>query len=69
MNGAEYGFLLLTSQLGNPDRKPLTVAQFRELFMRSEQLERKEGTRNVTTADLVSMGYGMQMAEHIAELL
>ena len=34
MTGAEYGFLLLTSQLGNPDRKPLTVAQFRELFLK-----------------------------------
>ena len=69
MTGAEYSFLLLTSQLGNPDRKPLTVAQFRELFLRSEQLERKEETRNVTAADLVSMGYGPQMAEHIVELL
>ena len=69
MTGAEYGFLLLTSKLGNPDRKPLTVAQFRELFARSEQLERKEETRNVTAEDLVSMGYGPQMAAHIVELL
>ncbi|MBR5023372.1 MAG: DNA-protecting protein DprA [Oscillospiraceae bacterium] len=69
MTGAEYGFLLLTSKLGNPDRKPLTVAQFRELFVRSEQLERKEGTRNVTAEDLVPMGYGPQMAAHIVELL
>ena len=69
MTGAEYGFLLLTSQLGNPDRKPLTVAQFRELFLRAERLERKEEIRNVTAADLVSMGYGPQMAEHIVELL
>lgn len=69
MTGAEYGFLLLTSQLGNPDRKPLTVAQFRELFLRSERLERTEETRNVTAADLVTMGYGPQMAEHIVELL
>lgn len=69
MTGAEYGFLLLTSKLGNPDRKPLTVAQFRELFARSEQLERKEEARNVTVADLVSIGYGQQMAAHIVELL
>lgn len=69
MTGAEYGFLLLTSKLGNPDRKPLTVAQFRELFSRSEQLERKDESRNVTAADLVSMGYGLQMAGHIVELL
>ena len=69
MTGAEYGFLLLTSQLGNPDRKPLTVARLRELFARAEQLERKDGSRNVTAADLIAMGYGPQMAEHIAELL
>lgn len=69
MTGAEYGFLLLTSKLGNPDRKPLTVAQFRELFWRAEQLQREDGSRNVTTADLVSMGYGRQTAEHIVELL
>ena len=69
MTGAEYGFLLLTSKLGNPDRKPLTVAQFRELFLRSEQMERKDETRNVTASDLLAMGYGPQMAEHIVELL
>lgn len=69
MTGAEYGFLLLTSKLGNPDRKPLTVAQFRELFARSEQLERKEENRNVTAADLIAIGYGQQMAAHIVELL
>ena len=69
MTGAEYGFLLLTSKLGNPERKPLTVAQFRELFARSEQMERKEETRNVTAEDLVAIGYGPQMAAHIVELL
>ena len=69
MTGAEYGFLLLTSKLGNPERKPLTVAQLRELFARSEQLERKEESRSVAVSDLVSMGYGSQMAAHIVELL
>ncbi len=69
MTGGEYGFLLLTSKLGNPDRKPLTVAQLRELFARAEALQREEESRNVTAADLVSIGYGPQMAEHIAELL
>ncbi len=69
MTGAECGFLLLTSKLGNPDRKPLTVAQLRELFARSQQMERKEESRSVTESDLVSMGYGHQMAAHIVELL
>jgi len=69
MTGAEYGFLLLTSKLGNPERKPLTVAQFRELFTRSEHMERKEASRSVAVSDLVSMGYGHQAAAHILELL
>lgn len=69
MTGAEYGFLLLTSKLGNPDRKPLTAAQLRELFLRSEQLQRVEEFRNVTVADLVSIGYGPQVAAHIVKLL
>jgi len=69
MTGAEYGFLLLTSKLGNPDRKPLTVAQLRGLFNRSELLERREESGQVTQSDLMSIGYGAQMATHIVELL
>ena len=69
MTGAEYGFLLLTSKLGNPDRKPLTVARLRELFARSELLERKDGSGQVTQSDLISIGYGPEMATHIVELL
>ena len=34
MTGPEQGFLLLTSSLGDPHRKPLTVPQFRELAKR-----------------------------------
>ena len=68
-NAAEYGFLLLTSKLGNPERKPLTVAQFRELFIRSEQMKRKEFSRDVDVHDLVAIGYGYKMAGRIVELL
>ena len=69
MTGAEQGFLLLTSKLGNPDRKPLTVAQLRELFLRSQQMQREDGSRNLEAADLVALGYGPQMAAYIVELL
>ena len=69
MTGAEYGFLLLTSKLGNPDRKPLTVAQLRTLFARSEALERQEENRRVEVPDLMAMGYGQAEAAHIVELL
>ena len=69
MTGAEYGFLLLASKLGNPDRKPLTVAQLRTLFARSEALERQEENRRVEVPDLMAMGYGQTEAVRIVELL
>ena len=66
---AEYGFLLLTSSLGNPDRKPLTVAQFRELMNRAGQIHGFETDRDATVQDFVSMGYSVSFAEHIFSLL
>ena len=41
MNNKERGFLLLTGHLGNPERKPLTVAQFRNLANRVAQMDRR----------------------------
>ncbi len=69
LNPAEYGFLLLTSKLGNPERKPLTVAQLRELFLRSEQMKRRDISRAVDVYDFVSIGYSPKAAAHIVELL
>lgn len=66
---AEYGFLLLTSNLGNPDRKPLTVAQFRELINRTGQNRVFDADRNMTVQDFISMGYSVGFAEHIFSLL
>ena len=40
MTGAERGFLLLTSHLGTPLRRPLTVAQFRVLTERMQAVSR-----------------------------
>lgn len=65
----EYGFLLLTSHLGNPERKPLTVAQTRELFMRSENMKQKDISRDVDICDFVSIGYSPKFARHIIDLL
>ncbi len=69
LRGGEYAFLLLTSSLGSPERKTLTVAQLRELFRRAEHLERKELHRDLVASDLVSAGYSLQMAQHIVDLL
>ena len=65
----EYGFLLLTSNLGDPGRKPLTVAQMRELFHRSEQMKKSDISRDVDVYDFVSIGYSPKAAQRIINLL
>ena len=69
LTGGEYGFLLLTSNLGNPDRKPLTVAQLRELFARSDRMKRREISRDVDVYDFVTIGYSPKFAQHVVDLL
>lgn len=66
---AEYGFLLLTSNLGDPGRKPLTVSQFRELMGRWNQIRSRDLDREVEAGDFVSVGYSPRFAEHIVQLL
>ena len=56
MNPRERGFLLLTSHLGNPERKPLTVAQFRNLAQRMAGASAPAQDRELTARDLVAMG-------------
>ncbi len=68
MNAREQGFLLLTGFLGDPHRKPLTVAQFRTLSARVRDLE-IDKDRALTAADLVGIGYDRAFAEHILLLL
>ena len=69
MTGPEQGFLLLTSTLGDPDRKPLTVAQFRTLAKRVQAAEREVSARDLTAEDLLGLGYDASMAERIFSLL
>lgn len=69
MTGPEQGFLLLTSNLGDPCRKPLTVAQFRELAKRVQAGNREKESRDLTPSDLTALGYHPSMAEHIFSLL
>lgn len=69
MNAREEGFLLLSSTLGNPERKILTTAQLRTLAMRMAAMERPITDRELTAADLVAIGYGLEMAERILGLL
>ena len=69
MTGAERGFLLLSSCLGDPSRKPLTTAQMRVLAERSWQLEVNDPDRDLAADDLTKLGYGKDMAQRIVALL
>ena len=69
MNSREKGFLLLTSHLGDPSRKVLTVAQLRNLAVRAKDLDITDPNRNMQTTDLVRVGYAPDMAQRILQLL
>ena len=69
MTGAERGFLLLCCHLGNPERKPLTVAQFRKLARRVRSGEKAPDDRELEASDLTGLGYGAEEAQRILELL
>lgn len=69
MTAREAGFLLLTSNLGNPDRQVLTTAQLRTLGQRMQTMPRPAEDRELTAADLVALGYSQTMAHRILALL
>ena len=69
MNARERGFLLLTSHLGDPERKPLTTAQVRVLAERVRGMEAPSEERELEARDLAALGYGPEMAERILTLL
>lgn len=69
MNGKERGFLLLTSQLGDPERKVLSPAQLRSLAARVRSMERPGEDRELVLADLTALGYREDMARRILCLL
>ena len=69
MNAREEGFLLLSSTLGNPQRKILTTTQLRTLAQRIAAMERVQADRELMAEDLCAMGYNGEMAERILNLL
>lgn len=69
MTAREEGFLLLGSSLGNPERKFLTTSHLRTLAVRVAASERCTQDRDLTSADLIALGYGPEMANHILSLL
>ena len=69
MTGPERGFLLLSSHLGNPERKPLTTAQLRTLADRMHHAPRLPEERELMASDLTVLGYRSDMALRILALL
>ena len=53
MNAREEGFLLLSSTLGDPNRRPLTTAQLRSLGVRMAAMPRPTQDRDLAAADLI----------------
>ena len=68
MTGAEKGFLLLCCHLGNPERRPLTAAQFRKLARRVRDAEKAPGDRDLELSDLTRLGYSAEEGRRILEL-
>lgn len=69
MTALEMGFLLLTSSLGNPERKPLTIPQFRELTRRMRQVEKPLRSGELQEKDLLKIGVDLPIAQRILDLL
>lgn len=65
----ERGFLLLSSHLGDPERKVLTPAQLRMLARRVRLMDPPEADRELSERDLLELGYGRPMAGRILALL
>ena len=69
MNAREEGFLLLTCSLGDPERKPLTIPQFRELTRRMHQAEKPLQDGELVQKDLIKIGCDPTFANRILHLL
>lgn len=69
MRAIEQGFLLLTSHLGNPDRKVLTTAQLRMLAGRMAAMAPSTEDRELSEKDLLALGYDREMSRRIVRLL
>ena len=69
MRGAERGFLLLTSHLGDPRREVLTAPQLRTLAKRVRDSVFSDEDRPLRPSDLTALGYSREMAGRIVSLL
>ena len=69
MTPREKGFLLLTSHLGDPDRRVLTTAQLRILADRVQNAPAAGEDRDANEKDIMALGYNREMSRRIVSLL
>lgn len=69
MNGRERGFLLLTSHLGDPERKVLTGPQLRVLAQAVAGVKMDKRSGDVGEQELMDLGFNRQSAQKILQLL
>ena len=69
MNGREKGFLLLTSHMGDPMRKVLTVAQFRVLAQAVAGSDIPKSHGDVGEEELMALGFNRPSSQRILHLL
>lgn len=69
MNPRERGFLLLTSHLGDPNRRVLSASQLRTLAERVRTMEPGGQDRDLEEKDLLALGFGRETAGRILALL
>ena len=69
MNPREAGFLLLSSRLGDPRRRPLTVQQLGQLGRCVACGQRPAPDRELRAEDLLELGCSGELAERVLSLL
>lgn len=69
MTAAESGFLLLTSHLGDPNRKVLTPQQMRELTKAVSNFRDFQMDKELTSRDLATLGLPLGLCEQVTQLL
>lgn len=69
MTEKEQGFLLLNSSLGDPERHPLTRAQFRLLTQRARQMALPSDAGELELHHLLELGLGKEFSLRILALL
>lgn len=69
MNSREKGFLLLTSHLGVPERRPLTPRRLKEIGSYAAKLRTQDPNQDLTPEHLSAVGCEKALAERTVSLL